>query len=126
MSADLSSAWHAAYCRWYDADRAGRSITARIWGVVADGIMRTGDRLHLWGTTTSLTAGVNDGQGPTFPNGADVAPDKSKGSSYAAPAPAVDSALREAIERLADSWTCAPTMAADLRALLAEHNTPSP
>lgn len=30
-----SHAWHGAYRRWYDADRAGRS-TAKAWGWVAD------------------------------------------------------------------------------------------
>lgn len=80
-------AWHAAYCRWYDADRAGHPIRAAVWGWLADRICR-----HL---PANLTAGVNDGQGTILPpDGTDDAPDKSKGAAaYATasrPAPAVN------------------------------------
>ncbi len=46
---DIAPAWHAAYSRWYDADRGSRPIAARAWGVVADSLVRIGDRLGLWG-----------------------------------------------------------------------------
>lgn len=28
--------WHAAYVRWYDNDKAGNQIRARIWGRISD------------------------------------------------------------------------------------------
>ena len=32
--------WHRAYCNWYDADRAGRSLRASLWGWFADRLVR--------------------------------------------------------------------------------------
>lgn len=34
--APMSALWHRAYCRWYDADRAGHRRRAAAWGWVAD------------------------------------------------------------------------------------------
>lgn len=31
-----SRAWHGAFVRWYDADRAGHRFRARLWGFAAD------------------------------------------------------------------------------------------
>lgn len=36
----LTRAWHGTYCRWYDADRAGRKRLAAVWGVVSDVLVR--------------------------------------------------------------------------------------
>lgn len=36
----LTRAWHGAYCRWYDADRAGRKFLAAVWGRAADALVR--------------------------------------------------------------------------------------
>lgn len=32
--------WHRAYCNWYDARAAGRTIRAAAWGFVADRLVR--------------------------------------------------------------------------------------
>lgn len=39
----VTSAWHNAFCRWYDHDRAGHKVRALLWGVVADQIIRVQD-----------------------------------------------------------------------------------
>lgn len=38
--AAAASRWHAAYCRWYDHDRAGNRVRAAVWGFIADRIVR--------------------------------------------------------------------------------------
>lgn len=35
-----SRLWHAFYCLWFDADRAGRRCRAAVWGWVADRLVR--------------------------------------------------------------------------------------
>jgi hypothetical protein len=35
-----TTAWHRAYCNWYDARAAGRSRRAAAWGFVADRLAR--------------------------------------------------------------------------------------
>lgn len=36
----MTKIWHAAYCRWYDHDRAGHALRASLWGRVSDAIAR--------------------------------------------------------------------------------------
>lgn len=37
--------WHWLYCRWWEADRAGRRRRAVVWGWLADSMVRVGDRV---------------------------------------------------------------------------------
>lgn len=32
--------WHRAYCNWFDSDRAGRTTRAKVWGWIADRVVR--------------------------------------------------------------------------------------
>lgn len=41
--------WHRAYCNWCDADRAGHTLRARMWGFVADRVCNLNDRIFGWG-----------------------------------------------------------------------------
>lgn len=44
----MIAAWHAAFCRWYDHDRAGHRARAALWGWVADRVANVGDWIG-WG-----------------------------------------------------------------------------
>lgn len=32
--------WHGAYCRWYDHREQGHTLRSRVWGWIADRIVR--------------------------------------------------------------------------------------
>jgi hypothetical protein len=32
--------WHRAYCNWYDHGQRGRGVRARVWGWIADRLVR--------------------------------------------------------------------------------------
>lgn len=36
MTGSHADAWHIAYARWYDHDRAGHRIRAALWGWITD------------------------------------------------------------------------------------------